>query len=88
MDLKQVMEYKNIGVANVTSAFPLSESQKKEIEDRLLQVTKYVEFKMNFDVDKELIGGIVIRIGDRVVDGSIRNKINEMSKQLNSIQLS
>ena len=82
------MEHKNIGVANVTSAFPLSESQKKDIEDRLLQVTKYVEFKMNFDVDKELIGGIVIRIGDRVIDGSIRNKLNEMTKQLNNIQLS
>ena len=86
--LSEVMEHKNIGVANVTSAFPLSESQKKDIEDRLLQVTKYVEFKMNFDVDKELIGGIVIRIGDRVIDGSIRNKLNEMTKQLNNIQLS
>ena len=85
--LSEVMEYKKIGVANVTSAFPLSESQKKEIEDRLLQVTKYVEFKMNYDVDKELIGGIVIRIGDRVIDGSIRNKLNEMAKQLNNIQL-
>ena len=86
--LGEVMEHKNIGVANVTSAFPLSESQKKDIENRLLQVTKYVEFKMNFDVDKELIGGMVIRIGDRVIDGSIRNKLNEMTKQLNNIQLS
>lgn len=86
--LSEVMEHKNIGVAYVTSAFPLSESQKKDIEDRLLQVTKYVEFKMNFDVDKELIGGVVIRIGDRVIDGSIRNKLNEMTKQLNNIQLS
>ena len=86
--LSEVMEHKNIGVAYVTSAFPLSESQKKDIEDRLLQVTKYVEFKMNFEVDKELIGGIVIRIGDRVIDGSIRNKLNEMTKQLNNIQLS
>ncbi len=86
--LGEVMEYKNIGVANVTSAFPLSESQKKEIEDRLLQVTKYVEFKMNYDVNPELIGGVVIRIRDRVVDGSIRNKLNEMTKQLTNIQLS
>lgn len=86
--LAEVMEYKNIGTANVTSAFPLNENQKEEVESRLLQVTKYVEFVMNYEVDPDLIGGMIIRIGDRVLDGSIRTKINEMSKELAKIQLS
>ncbi len=80
-------EYKNIGVAYVTSATELSEAQKKSVEERLLDVTKYVKFEMNFDVDESLIGGIVIRIGDRILDGSIKQKLNNMVRELSNIQL-
>lgn len=85
--IKEVYEYKNIGVAYVTSAKKLSEAQEKAVEDRLLQVTKYVAFEMHFDVDAGLIGGMVIRIGDRVVDSSIRTKLGELQKELLKIQL-
>lgn len=85
--LEQVMEYKNIGTAKVTSAVPLSKEEKAEVEKRLLEVTKYVEFNMDYTVDPALIGGLVIRIGDRVVDSSIRTKINSMAKELMKIQL-
>lgn len=85
--IKEVYEYKNIGVAYVTSAKKLSEAQEKAVEDRLLQVTKYVAFEMHFDVDAALIGGMVIRIGDRVVDSSIRTKLGELQKELLKIQL-
>lgn len=82
-----VKEYKNIGTAYVTSAMELSESQKQEIKKKLLDTTKYVEFEMHFDVDAALIGGMVIRIKDRVVDSSVRTKIYELSKELSKIQL-
>lgn len=85
--LDEVREYKNIGVAYVTSAAKLNDQQKKDIESRLLQVTKYVKFEMNYDVDASLIGGLVIRIGDRVVDSSIRTKLANMSKELSKVQL-
>ena len=42
---------------------------------------------MTYKVDAELIGGMVIRIGDRVVDSSIKTKIYELSKELSNIQL-
>lgn len=86
--LAEVKEYKNIGVAFVTSAVLLSDERKKQIEDRLLEVTKYVQFEMHFAVDESIIGGLVIRIGDRVVDSSIRTKLNTMSNELKKIQLS
>ena len=38
-------------------------------------------------IDKDLIGGMVIRIGDRVVDSSIKTKIYELTKELTKIQL-
>ena len=80
--LERVREYKNIGVAKVTSAVPLSEEQKKSVEQRLLETTKYVSFEMDYAVDESLIGGRVIRIGDRVVDSSIRTRIDRMAKTL------
>ena len=77
-----VREYKNIGVASVTSAVQLTEEQKKQVEDKLLQTTKYSQFEIAYSVDKSLIGGMVIRIGDRVVDSSIRTKLQVLAKDL------
>ena len=61
--------------------------QKKKIEEKLLATTQYIQFEMHFDVDKSLIGGMVIRIGDRVVDSSIRTKLNQMTQTLSKVQL-
>lgn len=85
--LTQVKEYKGIGVAYVNTAVALTEIQKKQIEERLLQTTKYRQMEMHFTEDKSLIGGMVIRIGDRVVDSSIKTKLDELQKQLMKIQL-
>lgn len=78
---------KGIGVAYVTSAAVLSQSQKSEIEKRLLETTSYKEMEMSFDVDETLIGGLVIRIGDKVVDSTVKTKLSELKKQLMKIQL-
>ncbi|MBP5305956.1 MAG: ATP synthase F1 subunit delta [Lachnospiraceae bacterium] len=85
--IDRVKEYKNIGVAKVTSAIELSDAQKSQVEKRLLETTGYVKFEISYDVDKDLIGGMVIRIGDRVVDSSIRTRLYELTKELNKIQM-
>ena len=86
--IDECREYKKIGVAHVTSAAALKEEQKEAVEKRLLETTKYESFVMNFEVDRSLIGGMKIRIGDRVVDSSIKTKLNNMAKSLSEIQLS
>ena len=78
----RVKEYKNIGVAHVSTPMELTEDQKDRIEKRLLETTDYKSFEMDYKVDEELIGGIVIRIGDRVVDSSIRTKLYNLSREL------
>ncbi len=83
----EVKESKNIGTAYVTTAVKLSEAQKDQVMKKLIQTTKYVEFEMHYDVDAALIGGMVIRIKDRVVDSSIRTKIYDLSRELSKIQL-
>lgn len=85
--IARVKELKKIGVAYVTTAIPMSEVQKDNIRQRLIETTRYIEMEMNYEVDAGLIGGIVIRIGDRVVDSSIRTKLYELSKDLCKIQL-
>lgn len=82
-----VKEYKRIGVAYVTTATYMTDSQKKEVEDKLLATTKYEQFEMNFAVDKSIIGGMIIRIGDKVVDNSVSSKLSELSKSLYKLQL-
>lgn len=83
----RVKEHNNVGTAYVTSAMPLREEQKKAIEKRLLETTKYVKFEMHFNVDAALIGGMTIRIGDRIVDSSVKNKLENLTRELQNIQL-
>ena len=85
---QRVKEYKNIGTAYVTTAAPLSDAQKEKVVNKLLATTRYVEFEMNYQVDTSIIGGMIIRIGDRVVDSSIRSKLDSLKKDLEQIQLS
>ena len=85
--IDQVKEYKHIGTEYVTSAVELTDEQKAAVEKRLLETTKYVQFEMHYDVDAELIGGMVIRIKDRVVDSSIKTKLYDLTRELSKIQL-
>lgn len=85
--IDKVKEIQKIGVAYVTTAVELSEAQKESVKSKLLETTAYESMEMNYNVDSSLIAGMVIRIGDRVVDSSIRTKINELTKQLLQIQL-
>lgn len=83
----KVKEEQKIGVAYVTTAVELNEAQKAQIQAKLLQTTSYLKMEMHYSVDAALIGGMVIRINDRVVDSSIRTKISDLTKQLLQIQL-
>jgi len=83
----RVKEYKGIGVASVTTAVPLKEEQRKKIEQKLLDTTKYKSMEIHYGLDKSLIGGMVIRIGDRVVDSSVSTKLNELQRSLLKVQI-
>ena len=83
----RIKEEKKIGIAYVTTAVELSDAKKQSVEARLLQTTQYKTMEMHYAVDESLIGGMVIRIKDRVVDSSVRTKLEEMKKQLLQIQL-
>ncbi len=85
--IQRVKEHKKIGAAYVTSAVELSSDQKTNLERKLLESTSYVSFEMHYQVDPEIIGGLIIRIGDHVVDSSIQTRLYELKKELTKIQL-
>ena len=84
----QVKEYLKIGVVEVATPMPLSEEQKKQIENKLLEVSEYETVSVDYRIEKSLLGGIVIRIGNRVLDNSIRSKLDRMTRELSKVKLS
>ena len=85
--INEVKQVKGIGVAYVATALDLSEAKKKEVEQKLLSTTSFTRMEMHYQVDESLIGGMVIRIGDRVVDSSIRSKLSGLERELLKVQL-
>lgn len=85
--ISRVKEHKGIGVAYVTTPFALDEIKKAAVMERLLATTSYKKMEIHYNVEEGLIGGMVIRIGDRVVDSSIRTKLEELKRQLLKVQL-
>lgn len=83
----RVKETRKIGVAYVTTAVELTAGQRSAVESRLLETTVYRSMEMHYTVDPTIIGGMIIRINDRVVDSSIRTKLDGLKKQLLQIQL-
>lgn len=76
--IQKAREKEKIGTAQVISAVKLTEKMKKAIEDRLLALTVYENLEMICQTDESLIGGLVIRIGDRVADLSVKTKLENM----------
>ena len=68
-------------VAEVRSAVPLDESQRSRLAEALSQATgKRVEVKVI--VDEKVLGGIVARVGDTVIDGTIRHRLEQLKETI------
>ncbi|MFI0775174.1 F0F1 ATP synthase subunit delta [Streptomyces sp. NPDC021212] len=68
-------------VAVVTSAVPLSDRQKERLGDALAKLYGH-KVHLNLDVDPEVLGGVVVRIGDEVVNGTIADRLEEASRRM------
>ncbi len=79
--LKQEHE-KEITV-EVTSATELSDQQKADISSKL-ETRLERKVQLNCSVDEALLGGVIIRAGDLVIDNSARGRLNRLSDALQS----
>jgi F-type H+-transporting ATPase subunit delta len=69
--------------AEVSSAVPLNAPQSAGLESELSKLTGK-RMRLRFDVDPELLGGVVARIGSTVYDGSIRGELRQLGRKLAS----
>lgn len=67
-------------VASVRTAVPLDDQMRSQIVDRLSS-TMNRQVRLNESVDPTLIGGMVIRIGDKVFDSSVANQLDKMARR-------
>jgi F-type H+-transporting ATPase subunit delta len=63
----------------ITSAVPLDEETVRSIGDRISEQTSQT-VELSSSVDPDLIGGIVLRVGNVILDASIRNRLNQLRK--------
>ncbi len=70
---------KGIIKATVTSAAPLSESNRNQIVQVVTEATK-CQVILDAKVDKDLIGGFVLTVGDKQYDATILNSLNKLKK--------
>lgn len=76
-----VDEYQDIKHAEVTTATPASETERKAITSKL-ETLLGKKVTVTLQVDPFLIGGAVIKIGDSLIDGSIRSKMDMLKREL------
>lgn len=71
-------EHDGIGRAQVTTAVPLGDGQRERLRSRLMSMAGLQQVELSERVDPDLLGGLVARIGDRLIDGSARSRLSSM----------
>ena len=71
---------KNITKATVTTAAPLSDENKKQVEEVIKQATNG-EIILTAKVDSSLIGGFILKVGDKQFDTSISSQLSKLKKE-------
>ena len=72
---------KGIVVADVTSAVPLDEAHQQRVQQQLSRITgKAVELRMH--EDPRILGGIIARIGDELIDASVATRLATLAQRL------
>jgi F-type H+-transporting ATPase subunit b len=67
--------------ATVTSALPLSPDETQRIEKSLMDQLGS-EAEIEFRVNPSILGGLVVRVGDKIVDGSVSGKLAALEQSL------
>jgi ATP synthase F1 delta subunit len=65
----------------VTSAVELDAKTVKEIGDKIADQTGR-KVELSAQVDEDILGGIVVRVGNAVLDASVRNRLEQLRKQV------
>ncbi len=74
-----------IVLAEVSSAKELNEGQQQALVDRIKSITEAQDVELKINIDPELIGGVIIKVGSKVIDASVRGQIRRIGMSLGNI---
>lgn len=80
-----VEEKEKMATAYIKTAVKVGDEQIAQLKSALEKSTG-LRIKVVPEVDESIIGGMVIRIGDKVLDGSVRNKLDNMLEKIREIK--
>ncbi len=80
--LERLRELNNTVLAEVRAAQELSDEQKQAIRDRVKGMTNAQEVELKTQVEPELLGGVIIKVGSQVVDASLRGQLRRIGMRL------
>lgn len=73
-------EYKNVLNIEIISAMELEELQISRIKDKMSEKYNAKNIQVKLLIDPEVLGGVKVKIGDTVIDGTIKTKLDNMNK--------
>lgn len=71
-------------LAEVTSAIELNDDQKNTIREKVKALTAANQVELETRIDRDLIGGVIIKVGSQVIDASLRGQLRRISLRLSS----
>lgn len=77
-----VDEERGVLRAVVTTAVELDDARREQIRQQIVQSSGHQQVEIETRVDPSILGGIVIRIGDQMVDGSTRSRLQHLRSSL------
>ena len=77
-------QLRNTVLAEVTSTVELTDEQRQRIVEKVQQMTQANQVELETNIDSDLIGGVIIKIGSQVLDASIRGQLRRVSTSLMS----
>ena len=78
---KELERIKNIVRVNVTSAIELNDEKKNDIKNKISEKL-HKEVILNYEINSDIIGGLVFNINDTIVDNSIKHKLDNLQKEI------
>ena len=77
-------EHRGEVTADVTAARPLSDVQSDALVAQIKSATGR-EVKLNVSVDESIIGGLIVKVGSKMIDSSIRSKLNSLQNAMKEV---
>lgn len=73
--------YMGIGKASVISTIPVDDELRSELVALVKKLSNKTQVELEEKVDKDLIGGFILNVGDRQIDASIKNKLKNLKNK-------